>query len=101
MPAPSRKGHGGARPGAGRKPKTAAPTVDELQTAESLLAGKTVEQLMEIAVGMAAAKGRWDEVSKAGARLLNARARSKAPPPPPDAPQPSRFVPRPPPAKPN
>ena len=95
MTKPTGAGRGGSRPGAGRKPKTDPPTAGEIAIAEALLAGKSVEELMEIAVRMAALKGRWDEVSKAGARLLNARARIKAP----DAPSPAsnRFAPRPPP----
>ena len=89
-------GRGGSRPGAGRKPKSAPPpTLDEIEAAQALLAGKSVDDLMELAVRFAALAGRWDEVSKAGARLLNARARIK-PPAAPDAPAtPSRFAPRP------
>jgi hypothetical protein len=71
-------GRGGPRPGAGRKPKpkkAAALTDDELSM---LLAGKTVEELMELAVRMSAAQGNWDEVSKAGKRLLDHRARPAA-----------------------
>ena len=84
-------GRGGSRPGAGRKPK-AAPPADL-----TLLAGLTVDGLMELAVRMAAANERWDEVSKSGARLLAARARA-APAARPDVPAtPSRFAPRPPP----
>lgn len=96
--------HGGSRPGAGRKPKAVPPpTLDELDAVRLLLAGSSVEDLMELAVRYAAYRGRWDEVSKSGARLIAARAKvaSKAPGPP-DAPKaPSRFAPRPPPPKPN
>ena len=90
-------GRGGARKGAGRK---AAPPPDI-----EALNDKTVEDLMELAVRMAAANGRWDEVSKAGARLLNAKARQQphkpadGQPAPPTSP--SRFAPRPPPSRPN
>jgi hypothetical protein len=90
-------GRGGARPGAGRKPKPAhAPTPDTLAAAEALLSDKSVEQLMEIAVRFAAADGRWDEVSKRGARLLAAQARKPASADKAAAPAtPSRFAPRP------
>ena len=91
-------GRGGARKGAGRKPKFDPAALEALND-------KTVEDLMELAVRMAAANGRWDEVSKAGARLLNAKARQQphkpadGQPAPPTSP--SRFAPRPPPSRPN
>ncbi len=85
-------GRGGSRPGAGRKPRV--PTAAEL----ALYSDRSVEDLMEIAVRQAAALGRWDEVSKSGARLLNARARQTAAPAArPETPAPTRFAPRPPP----
>ena len=94
-------GRGGSRPGAGRKP--AAPAA-ELDTASS------IEDLMDLAVRMSAAAGRWDEVSKAGARLLAARARQTSSPAGKKAQrqtaadaltQTGRFAPPPPPTKPN
>lgn len=98
---PGKAKHGGSRPGAGRKPKAASPpTLDDLDAARALLESLSVEDLMEMAVGMAAKKGHWDEVSKAGARLLNAKARRPAKDPAPVAPAASRFASRPPP-KPN
>ena len=95
--------HGGSRPGAGRKPKAAPPppTLGDLDAARALLSGSSIEDLMELAVRYAAYLGRWDEVSKAGARLLNVRARTPAPSAPATPATPSRFAPRPPPHKPN
>jgi len=94
-------GRGGARPGAGRKPKSDPIALEAFND-------KTVEDLMELAVRMAAAKGRWDEVSKAGARLLNAKARQAVRKPADGTPAAqgpaiaaSRFAPRPAPPKPN
>ena len=69
---------GGSRPGAGRKAK-AAPTPAELEAARVLLAGNSVDDLMELSVRLAAYQGRWDEVSKRGARLQGARARLPTP----------------------
>jgi len=71
-------GRGGARSGAGRKPKATPPNAAVIAAAEALLAGKTVEELMELAVRFAAMNGHWDEVSKRGARYVAARARSSA-----------------------
>ena len=90
-------GRGGARKGAGRKSKPAL-TADELELA--LLADKSIDELMEIAVRIFAVRGHWDEASKAGARLAAARARAAAKPQQPKDPAPaapSRFAPRPPP----
>ncbi len=102
-------GRGGSRPGAGRKPKAAPPTPDALAAAEAHFAGKSVDDLMELAVRIHAAYGQWSEVSKAGARLLAARSRQAAPAgkkaqrqSTADAlTQTSRFAPPPPPTKPN
>ena len=71
---------------------------------------QTVEELMEMAVRVSAFRGRWDQVSLAGKRLMDVRFRRPGQTGKKQQRQdaadalssgPSRFAPRPPPPKPN
>ena len=63
-------GHGGGRPGAGRKPKAAEPEPEIDLTA---FEGLSAEKIMEIAAQQLLARRQWDAASKAAARLAAAR----------------------------
>ncbi len=60
-------GHGGARAGAGRKPKANEPAINpELEKL-------TPDQLMDLSAKRLAQAGAWDAASKAAARLAASR----------------------------
>ncbi len=83
---------GGARKGAGRKPKAEAPSKPKaeqqpeappltLEVLAAVYAGRSPEEIMDLSMRAAAAIGDYDAASRAAARLEAARAR-KAPPQP-------------------
>jgi len=85
-PGEIKSGWGGARQGAGRKPKATATPPAESGSLEKFFAaaaeahaGKSPEEIMDLAMRTLAGLGRWEDASKAAARLAAAKARKAQP----------------------